>query len=84
MGCNLRDLSNPTKIDLSDLVGKRVGIDSFLVAFQFLTSIRDRSETGDGCAPLWTRLAWCGCEKTGGAGFLSAQGGSRFIKLLGV
>ncbi len=48
MGCNLRDLSNPTKIDLSDLAGKRIGIDSFLVAFQFLTSIRDRSETGDG------------------------------------
>ncbi len=48
MGCNLRDLSNPTKIDLSELAGKRVGIDSFLVAFQFLTSIRDRSETGDG------------------------------------
>jgi flap endonuclease-1 len=48
MGCNLRDLSNPTKIDLSDLAGKRIGIDSFLIAFQFLTSIRDRSETGDG------------------------------------
>ena len=48
MGCNLKDLSNPTKIELSSLVGKRVGIDAFLVAFQFLTSIRDRSETGDG------------------------------------
>ncbi len=48
MGCNLRDLANPMKIDLTDLAGKKVGIDSFLVAFQFLTSIRDRSETGDG------------------------------------
>ncbi|MBJ24232.1 MAG: flap endonuclease-1 [Euryarchaeota archaeon] len=48
MGCNLKDLSNPIKIDLNSLVGKKVGIDAFLVAFQFLTSIRDRSENGDG------------------------------------
>ena len=48
MGCNLKDLSNPIKIELNSLVGKKVGIDAFLVAFQFLTSIRDRSETGDG------------------------------------
>lgn len=48
MGCNLRDLSKPEKIDLDSLKGKRIGIDAFLVAFQFLTSIRDRSENGDG------------------------------------
>jgi len=48
MGCNLKDLSNPLKIDLDNLAGKKIGIDAFLVAFQFLTSIRDRSATGDG------------------------------------
>ncbi|RAH14591.1 MAG: flap endonuclease-1 [Methanobacteriota archaeon] len=48
MGCNLKDLSNPVKIDLNSLKGKKIGIDAFLVAFQFLTSIRDRSERGDG------------------------------------
>lgn len=36
------------KIDLDNLTGKKIGIDAFLVAFQFLTSIRDRSSTGDG------------------------------------
>jgi len=48
MGCNLRDLTTPEDIDLADLRGKRVGIDAFLTAFQFLTTIRDRSPTGDG------------------------------------
>ena len=48
MGCNLRDLAESEAIEMSDLAGKRVGIDSFLVAFQFLTSIRDRGPTGDG------------------------------------
>ncbi len=48
MGCNLRDLAESEVIDIADLAGKRVGIDSFLVAFQFLTSIRARGATGDG------------------------------------
>ena len=48
MGCNLRDLTTPEDIDLAELRGKRVGIDAFLTAFQFLTTIRDRSPTGDG------------------------------------
>ena len=33
---------------MASMAGKRVGIDSFLLAFQFLTTIRDRSPTGDG------------------------------------
>ena len=48
MGCNLRDLANAEDINLAELKGKRVGIDAFLTAFQFLTTIRDRSPTGDG------------------------------------
>ena len=48
MGCNLRDLTTPEDIDLAELRGKRVGIDAFLTAFQFLTTIRGRSPTGDG------------------------------------
>ena len=48
MGCNLRDLAAPEEINLAELSGKRVGIDAFLTAFQFLTTIRDRSPTGDG------------------------------------
>ena len=48
MGCNLRDLTTPEEINLAELSGKRVGIDAFLTAFQFLTTIRDRSPTGDG------------------------------------
>ncbi|MDP6639435.1 MAG: hypothetical protein QGH90_01890 [Candidatus Poseidoniaceae archaeon] len=48
MGCNLRDIADAESIDLSDLAGMRIGIDSFLVAFQFLTSIRARGATGDG------------------------------------
>jgi flap endonuclease-1 len=48
MGCNLRDLAESEVIDITELAGKRVGIDSFLVAFQFLTSIRARGATGDG------------------------------------
>ena len=48
MGCNLRDLTNAEDINLAELKGKRVGIDAFLTAFQFLTTIRDRSPTGDG------------------------------------
>jgi len=48
MGCNLKDLAEPEDIEISELSGMRVGIDSFLLAFQFLTSIRDLGERGDG------------------------------------
>lgn len=48
MGCNLRDLASPKQIELTDLEGQTIGIDAFLVAFQFLTTIRQRGETGDG------------------------------------
>jgi len=48
MGCNLRDLASPENTTMAAMKGKRVGIDSFLLAFQFLTTIRDRSPTGDG------------------------------------
>ena len=50
MGCNLRDLVNPQQTSLAALSGKKVGIDAFLTAFQFLTTMRDRSPTGDGGA----------------------------------
>jgi len=48
MGCNLRDLAKPHPISMSDLAGKKIGIDAFLVAFQFLATIRDRGPEGDG------------------------------------
>ena len=48
MGCNLRDLANPKSINLRDLSNKRVAIDTFLVAYQFITSIRARGEGQDG------------------------------------
>jgi flap endonuclease-1 len=48
MGCNLRDLANAEDTTMDAMKGKRVGVDSFLLAFQFLTTIRDRSPTGDG------------------------------------
>lgn len=48
MGCNLKDLATSEDCELSDLAGKKVGIDAFLTAFQFLTTMRDRSATGDG------------------------------------
>ena len=48
MGCNLKDLSSPDDIEISELSGMKVGIDSFLLAFQFLTSIRDLGDSGDG------------------------------------
>lgn len=48
MGCNLRDLANAHSIDISELAGKTVGIDAFLVAFQFITSMRNRGPDGDG------------------------------------
>ena len=48
MGCNLKDLATAENIDLASLAGQRVGIDAFLTAFQFLTTMRDRSPQGDG------------------------------------
>jgi len=48
MGCNLKDLAPAETIILSELAGKKVGIDAFLTAFQFLTTMRDRSPEGDG------------------------------------
>ena len=48
MGCNLRDLTQPETIELNSLSGQRIGVDAFLTAFQFLTTIRDRSPEGDG------------------------------------
>ena len=48
MGCNLRDLASAGDTTMDAMKGKKVGIDSFLLAFQFLTTIRDRSPTGDG------------------------------------
>jgi flap endonuclease-1 len=53
MGCNLKDLAHTEQTTLQALAGKRVGIDAFLTAFQFLTTMRDRSPTGDG-GPLRT------------------------------
>tara|TARA_B100001996_G_scaffold317526_1_gene260870 strand:- start:383 stop:1411 length:1029 start_codon:yes stop_codon:yes gene_type:complete len=48
MGCNLRDLAQPENLELASLSGQRIGVDAFLTAFQFLTTIRDRSPEGDG------------------------------------
>ncbi len=48
MGCNLRDLAQPETLELSTLSGQKIGVDAFLTAFQFLTTIRDRSPEGDG------------------------------------
>ena len=51
MGCNLKDLATAEPITLDELQGQRIGVDAFLVAYQFLTSIRARGAEGDG-APL--------------------------------
>jgi flap endonuclease-1 len=48
MGCNLKDLARPESIELSDLAGQRVAVDAFLVAYQFITSLRARGEGQDG------------------------------------
>ena len=48
MGCNLKDIAPAQQTSLKELAGKRVGIDAFLTAFQFLTTMRDRSPQGDG------------------------------------
>ena len=48
MGCNLKDIAPAQQTNLKALAGQRVGIDAFLTAFQFLTTMRDRSPQGDG------------------------------------
>jgi len=48
MGCNLKDLASPEAIEMSDLAGERVAVDTFLVAYQFITSLRARGEGKDG------------------------------------
>ena len=48
MGCNLKDIEPAQQTTLKALAGQRVGIDAFLTAFQFLTTMRDRSPQGDG------------------------------------
>ncbi len=48
MGCNLKDLATPHDIELRDLSGQRVAIDTFLVAYQFITTIRARGDGQDG------------------------------------
>lgn len=48
MGCNLRDLATAHPCELTDFAGERVGVDAFLVAYQFLTTIRARGEGEDG------------------------------------
>ena len=48
MGCNLKDIAPAQQTTLKALTGQRVGIDAFLTAFQFLTTMRDRSPQGDG------------------------------------
>ena len=48
MGCNLRDLAKSHPISMNELAGKKVGIDAFLVAFQFLARISDLGPDGDG------------------------------------
>ncbi len=48
MGCNLRDLATPHPCELSDFSGARVAVDAFLVAYQFMTTIRARREGEDG------------------------------------
>ena len=48
MGCNLLDLAQPETLELNSLSGQKIGVDAFLTAFQFLTTIRDRSPEGDG------------------------------------
>lgn len=48
MGCNLKDIAPAERTNLDALAGKKVGIDAFLTAFQFLTALRDTSAEGDG------------------------------------
>jgi len=48
LGCNLRDLATPHPVELSDFNGQRVAVDAFLLAYQFITSLRKRGEGADG------------------------------------
>jgi flap endonuclease-1 len=48
MGCNLKDIAPVNTTNLDALAGKRVGIDAYLTAFQFLTAMRNTSKEGDG------------------------------------
>ena len=47
MGCNLRDLAVIEPLEMSDLSGQRVAVDTFLNAYQFITSL-----TGEDGKPL--------------------------------
>ncbi|MCQ2070184.1 MAG: flap endonuclease-1 [archaeon] len=40
MGVNLSDLVNPEPVELEDLRGKRVAVDTYNIAYQFLSAIR--------------------------------------------
>ncbi len=42
MGVNLGQLVSKKEIEMSDLQGKKIGIDSYNVLYQFLSSIRSR------------------------------------------
>ncbi len=48
LGCNLKDLATPHKLELSDLADERVAVDAFLTAYQFITSLRTRGDGQDG------------------------------------
>lgn len=48
MGCNLKDLVEPEAVQLSDFAGQRIGVDAYLVLYQFLASIRNLGADGDG------------------------------------
>ena len=48
MGCNLRDLTTPHAVELHDLEGQRIAVDAFLIAYQFITSLRSRGSGQDG------------------------------------
>ena len=59
MGCNLRDLANAEDTTMDAMKGKKVGIDSFLLAFQFLTTIATvlLPEMEARCEPIMARLS---------------------------
>ena len=48
MGCNLRDLAKPHATELRDFEGERDAVDAFLIAYQFITSLRARGDGLDG------------------------------------
>ena len=57
MGCTSKDLAVSERVRLPD-GRQRVGIDAFLTAFQFLTTMRDRSPEGTGCRFGARRTTW--------------------------